>query len=203
MSSTQAVRKILSSGHVLSINELGKLELPKSTLFRTLQTLIKQGEVQRVQRGHYQLTSHFDAADSWVMATRAAPQGVLCLLSALAFHQLGTQLPADVWLALPKSAYRPVVDYPPVQFVHFSGSAFTQGIEEHILEGGKVRVYSVTKTVADCFKFRNRLGLDVVLEALKEALQQRRTSIPELMDMARVCRVQAVMAPYVDSFVSG
>lgn len=202
MSSIQAVRKLLSSGQVLSVNDFDKLELPNSTLFQTLQTLINEGEVQRVKRGSYQLTSHFDAVDGWVMATRVAPQGVLCLLSALAFHQLGTQQPADVWLALPKSAYRPRIEYPPIHFVHFSGSAFTQGIEEHTLKGGKVRVYSVAKTVADCFKFRNRLGLNVVLEALKEALQQRRSSISELMDMARVCRVQKVMAPYVDSLVS-
>lgn len=203
MSSIQTVRKFLASGQALTVEDFILLGLSRATVFRSLQTLVDKGEVRRVQRGRYQLAKHSDTADTWVMATRAVPEGVLCLLSALAFHELGTQMPADVWIALPKSAYRPKVAYPPVQYVHFSAAAFDSGQEEHELSGGVVRVYSVAKTVADCFKFRNRLGLDIALEALKAALEEHRTTVNDLMAMARVCRVQSVMRPYVDALVGG
>jgi len=100
------------------------------------------------------------------------PQGVLCLLSALAFHELTTQSPPVVWLALPKSAWRKPDVYPPLRILHYSGEAFTAGVETHKRQGGTVRVYSVVKTVADGFKFRNRIGLDVAIEALREGWQQ-------------------------------
>lgn len=203
MSDLQAVRNLLSSGQALKVDDFSSLGLSRPTLFRCLNKLVEEGTIVRVQRGRYQLAATAEAVDPWVMATRAVPDGVLCLLSALAFHQLGTQLPADVWLAIPKSAYRPKVDYPPIQYVHFSAAAFHSGIEEHQMQGGVVRVYSIAKTIADCFKFRNRLGLDVALEALKDALEQRRVTISDLLTMAKVCRVQAVMAPYIDAIVSG
>jgi predicted transcriptional regulator of viral defense system len=203
MSSIQAVRELLSQGQALSLEDFASLGMSRASVYRSLQALVAEGVVARVRRGHYQLTTLSDMADTWVMATRAVPEGVLCLLSALAFHQLGTQLPADVWLAIPKSAYRAKVDYPPIQYVHFSGAAFTVGVEEHAMQGGKVRVFSVAKTIADGFKFRNRIGLDVALEALKEALEQRRVTVNELLHMAQVCRVQAVMTPYIDTLVCG
>jgi predicted transcriptional regulator of viral defense system len=202
MSSIQSVRNLLANGEALAIEDFSSLDLSRATLFRALQTLVANGEVQRVQHGCYQQASISDGVDPWVLATRAVPDGVLCLLSALAFHELGTQLPADVWLALPKSAYRPQIDYPPIRFVHFSDLAFSAGQEEHLRTGGVVRVYSVAKTLADCFKFRNRIGVDVAVEALKDAVHQRRTTINELMAMARVCRVQAVMAPYVETIAA-
>jgi predicted transcriptional regulator of viral defense system len=130
------------------------------------------------------------------------PQGVLCLLSALAFHELTTQSPSVVWLALPKSAWRKPEAYPPLHIVHFSGAAFMEGVEMHDRSGEKVRVTSVAKTVADCFKFRNRIGLDVAIEALREGWQQRRFTLEELDAMARVCRVQALMRPYVEALVA-
>jgi predicted transcriptional regulator of viral defense system len=130
------------------------------------------------------------------------PKGVLCLLSALAFHELTTQSPPVVWLALPKSAWHKPETYPPLRIVHYSGAAFTTGVETYQRAGGMVRVYSVAKTVADVFKFRNRIGLDVAIEALREGWQQRRFTLDELDAMARICRVQAVMRPYIEAMVA-
>jgi hypothetical protein len=107
-----------------------------------------------------------------------------------------------VWLALPKSAWRKTEEYPPLRIVHFSGGAYTAGVETHQRQGGTVRVYSVAKTVADGFKFRNRIGLDVAIEALREGWQQRRFTMEELDAMARICRVQAVIRPYVEALVA-
>ncbi len=202
MSSTQVVRDILAAGEALAIDDFAVLGLSRATLFRALQRLVASGEVQRVQHGRYQLAAVSDRADPWVIATRAVPEGVLCLLSALAFHELGTQMPADVWLALPKSAYRPSIKYPPVQYVHFSGSSYTEGQEVHHRDGGVVRVYSVAKTVSDCFKFRNRLGLDVAIEALQAAHKERRATIQDIMAMSRICRVQTVIRPYLEAIVN-
>jgi len=137
-----------------------------------------------------------------VQALQRYPQGVLCLLSALAFHELTTQSPSVVWLALPKSAWRKPEEYPPLRIVHFSGEAYSAGIEMVERARGVVRVYSIAKTVADCFKLRSRVGLDVAIEALREGWQQRRFTLEELDAMARICRVQAVMRPYVEALVA-
>jgi predicted transcriptional regulator of viral defense system len=178
------------------------LGLSRSVLFRVLAALLDQGRIVRVRRGVYQVADRHDTRDSWVQVMQRYPQGVLCLLSALAFHELTTQSPSVVWLALPKSAWRKQADYPPLRIVHFSGTAYSAGIETHKRTGGTVRVYSIAKTVADCFKFRNRIGLDVAIEALREGWQQRRFTLDELDSMARICRVQAVMRPYVEALVA-
>lgn len=196
------VRNLMATGEPIGLSQLYALGISRSSLNRVLRELTDAGEIRRVHRGVYQLATETDSADSWVLATRAMSEGVLCLLSALAFHQLGTQMPTDVWIALPKSAYRPKVDYPPVWYVHFSGDAFSTGIEEHQRQGGKVRVYSVAKTLADCFKFRNQIGLDVAIEALKDAWLQRRVSINDLMSMAKICRVESVIKPYIETLLN-
>ena len=164
--------------------------------------LLDDGRLVRVRRGVYQVAENMDASDTWGQVMQRYPQGVLCLLSALAFHELTTQSPPVVWLALPKSAWRKSEEYPPLRIVHFSGEAFTAGVEIHHRSGGMVRVYSVAKTVADGFKFRNHIGLDVAIEALREGWQQRRFTLEELDAMARVCRVQAVIRPYVEALVA-
>jgi predicted transcriptional regulator of viral defense system len=124
---------------------------------------------------------------------------VVCLLSALRFHNLTTQAPAEVWLAIDNKAYRPQVDSLPLRLVHFSGAAFTAGIEEQQIEGVSVKIYNPAKTVADCFKYRHKIGLDVALEALKDCLRQRRCSYNDLWRYAEVCRVTQVMKPYLEA----
>ncbi|MCR4304427.1 MAG: type IV toxin-antitoxin system AbiEi family antitoxin domain-containing protein [Gallionella sp.] len=192
----------IAKREVATVADLAGLGLSRPALYRVLATLLDEGRVVRVRRGVYQIAKTMDASDAWVQVMQRYPQGVLCLLSALAFHELTTQSPPVVWLALPKSAWRKPEEYPPLRIVHFSGEAFTAGVETHHRSGGVVRVYSVAKTVADGFKFRNRIGLDVAIEALREGWQQRRFTLDELDAMARICRVQAVIRPYVEALVA-
>lgn len=167
-----------------------------------LSRLLAQGILERVARGCYRLaeadtTEHHTLA---VVAT-AVPSAVICLLSALQFHQIGTQTSLDVWIALERGTRKPQLDYPPLQVVYFSGGAFALGVESHIIEGQTVRIYSVAKTIADCFKHRNKLGLDVALEALTDAWRQRRLSLSELNIFARANRVQRILQPYIEVLI--
>jgi predicted transcriptional regulator of viral defense system len=128
-----------------------------------------------------------------------SPRGVFCLLTALRFHELTTQSPHEVWLAIANKARPPKLDYPPLRLVRFSGQALTKGIETHLVDGVTIRVYSVAKTVADCFKYRNKTGLDVALEALRESRREKQATNDELWRYAKICRVANVMRPYMES----
>jgi predicted transcriptional regulator of viral defense system len=127
------------------------------------------------------------------------PKGIICLLSALRFHGLTTQAPFEVWLAIENKALAPKLEYPPLRIVRFSGAALTEGVEEHIVDGVTIRITGVAKTVADCFKYRNKIGLDVALEALRDAWHEKRMNSDEIWRYAKVCRVANVMRPYLDS----
>jgi len=196
-----ALYELITAQGEAGIADCAVLGLSRPALFRALASLEQQGRIVRVRRGVYR-AADTASDDPWLQVMQRYPQGVLCLLSALAFHELTTQSPAVVWLALPKSAWRKTSDYPPVQLMHFSAAAYSAGLESQPWAGGEVRVYSVAKTVADCFKFRNRIGLDVAMEALREGWQQQRFTLAELDEMARLCRVQAVMKPYVEALVA-
>lgn len=189
---------------VTTVAELANLGLSRAALYRELAMLVEEGHIVRVRRGAYQVAEALEESDTWGQVMQRYPQGVLCLLSALAFHELTTQSPPVVWLALPKGAWHKPEEYPPLRILHYSGEAFTAGVETHQRQrqGGAVRVYSIAKTVADGFKFRNRIGLDVAIEALREGRQQRRFTLEELDAMARICRVQAVMRPYIEALVA-
>ncbi len=169
---------------------------------QVLSRLVREGELERVARGCYRLseapiTEHHGLA----LAAAAVPHGVVCLLSALSFHGIGTQLPHEVWIAIDRRARRPSLPYPPLRVLRFSGEALTEAIETHRIEGERVRVYSVAKTIADAFKYRNKIGLDVALEALREAWRARRFNMDEIHRVARVCRVERVMRPYLEALV--
>ena len=127
------------------------------------------------------------------------PDGVLCLLSALAVHEITTQIPHEVYVGLGRGAKPPRLEHPPLRWFRFTGKAFTEGIETHRLDGVDVHVYAATKTVAACFKYRNKLGLDVALDALKVYLREKRGAPDELVCFARVCRVEKVMRPYIEA----
>jgi predicted transcriptional regulator of viral defense system len=201
MSPEDTITRYLSQHGPTPVADLKDLGLSRAGLFRVLERLLDQGQIIRIRRGVYQIAEGGDPSDTWVQVMRRYPRGVLCLLSALAFHEITTQSPSVVWLALPKSAWRKPQVYPPLRIVHFSNEAYAAGIETHKSLGGIVRVYSVAKTVADCFKFRNRVGLDVAIEALRDGWRQRHFALDELAKMARICRVQAVMRPYVEALV--
>ena len=169
----------------------------------SLRRLHKRGLLVQAGRGLYTavdapLTEHHTLAE----AALRVPHGVVCLLSALRFHDLTTQEPHEVWLALPRHTYQPVVDYPPLQMVRMNSATHNAGVETHAIENVPVRVYNVAKTVADCFKFRSTVGLDVALEALREAWRERRFTMDELWHYARLCRVANVMRPYIEATVT-
>jgi predicted transcriptional regulator of viral defense system len=168
-----------------------------------LTRLVREGELERVTRGTYRLpTAPVTEHHGLALAAAAVPRGIVCLLSALTFHEIGTQMPSEVWLALDRRARRPAVSYPPLRIVRFTGAALTEGVETHRIEGIEVRITSAAKTVADLFKYRNKIGLDVALEALREGWRDRRFTIEELDRAARACRVEAVMRPYVEGVLS-
>jgi len=170
---------------------------------QVLTRLVRQGAVERIARGQYRIPGQpVTAHHSLAVVARAAPHGVICLLSALSFHEIGTQLPSQVWLAIDRRARRPKLSFPALYVVKLSGNAFREGIEIHCIEGQPVKIYCVAKTLADLFKFRNKAGLDVALEALREAWRERRFTMDEMDHYARICRVQRVMKPYLEALVS-
>lgn len=167
-----------------------------------LSTLARQGKLIRLCRGLYALPDR-PVSEHTTLAEVASkyPNGVVCLLSALQFHGLTTQSPFEVWVAIPNKARAPKMDYPPLHIVRFSGDALTSGVEEHRVDGVTVRVTSVAKSVADCFKYRNKIGLDVALEALREAWNAKRVNMDELWHCAQICRVANVMRPYLEALM--
>jgi predicted transcriptional regulator of viral defense system len=167
----------------------------------SLPRLTARGTLTRVARGIYELADGADitAMHTLVEACLRVPSGVVCLLSALRFHDLTTQAPHAVWLAIDPKARLPTVPYPPLRIVRFGGGARTTGVERHRVEGQDVRVYSVAKTVADCFKYRNKIGLDVAIESLTDAWRGRRATADDLWRAAMVDRVTNVMRPYLEA----
>jgi predicted transcriptional regulator of viral defense system len=169
----------------------------------TLTRMTRSGALEKVGPGRYRLpkgartSEHHDLA----VATAAVPRSVVCLISALRFHDVGTQLPAEVWIAVPRGARVPRVSAPPLRIVNISPAVFDLGIEEHRIEGQTVCIYSLARTVADCFRFRNKVGLDVALEALTEAWRSKRLKLDELNRIAKKLRVQRVMQPYLETVV--
>jgi len=167
---------------------------------RTLYAMRDAGELRQVRRGYFRLADLPELGNpDLVAAALAVPRGVICLISALAYHGIGTQIPRVVDIAIHKDVKHPKVDYPPIRIFWFTGNALTTGIQTHELDTVPVRIYSPAKTVADCFKFRNRIGLDVALEALREVRRNRLATVDELFQMAKLCRVANVMRPYLEA----
>jgi predicted transcriptional regulator of viral defense system len=165
-----------------------------------LRRLCAAGKLERSGRGLYRLPGgDYSANVTLVEAALRVPHGVICLLSALRFHEIGTQLPHEVWMMIERRAALPRIDYPRIRFFRASGEAFTAGVERRRIDRTKVAIYNVPKTVADCFKYRNKVGLDVSLEALRDCLQSRRATFDELWKYARICRVERVMRPYLEA----
>jgi len=178
--------------------DLDEFHVPR----RYADLLYKRGILERVGRGLYVLkdaqpSEHRSLAE----VARRVPHGVVCLLSALRFHHLTTQNPFEVWMAIDRKARPPREPQLAIRFVRFSGEALSFGVEKHRIEGVQVKVYSPSKSVADSFKYRNKIGLDVALEALKDSLHNKKATPDELLRAARVCRVEKVMKPYVEALV--
>lgn len=165
-----------------------------------LSRLVREGLVSRQARGIYVAARHAPTeTHTLAQVAKRVPDAVFCLLTALRFHGLTTQSPAEVWIALAEKARRPRLDHPRLQVARFSGPALTEGIEQHRVEGVTIRVYSAAKTVADCFKYRNKVGIDVAVEALRDLSRKHRGRADELSRFARISRVSRVMQPYLDA----
>ena len=169
---------------------------------RTLYAMRDAGELEQLTRGVYRLAELSPLSNpDLAMVGKRVPQGVACLISALAFHELTTQIPHVVHLALPRNARTPKLEFPPLQVYRFSADAFKAGIETHSIEGIDVRVYSAEKTLADCFKYRNKIGLDVALEALQAYRSRRGARMQRVLEFARICRIETVIRPYLEASV--
>jgi len=167
-----------------------------------LRRLVRKGHVERLDRGVYTLTDReFTEHHSLAQVAARSPSSVICLLSALQYHEITTQMPRTVWIAIGPQARTPVMRTPSLQVFRFSGRSFSEGWAENRIEGVPVRIFEPAKTVADCFKFRNTVGLEVALDALRECLRDRRATVDELFHFASICRVERVMRPYLEAMV--
>ncbi len=176
--------------------DLAKRGIPTVYLHR----LHRRGLLTRAARGLYRLPERDVTANhSLAQTSKRIPRGVICLLSALRFHGLTTQAPFEVWLAIDQKARSPKEGKPSLRLIRMSGEALRSGVEEHPVEGVTVRVFGPAKTVADCFKFRNKIGLDVALEALREYRRAHRAGMDELWRFAKICRVAEIMRPYLEA----
>ncbi len=169
----------------------------------TLYSMRDSGELEVISRGVYRLADAPPLGNPDLVAVASrVPNGVICLISALAFHELTTQIPHEIHVALPPGAHRPRLSQPPIRTYRFNGQSFTAGVETHELDGVPVRIYSPEKTLADCFKFRNRIGLDTAVEAVRLYHERRPVRIDELMHYASICRVKKIIRPYLEALLS-
>jgi predicted transcriptional regulator of viral defense system len=197
----QAILERIQAGGIVRPRDVSDLTANPTAY---LQALTNKGLLARLRRGLYapadlEITERHSLAE----VAKLVPDGVVCLLSALAFHGIGTQNPSEVWMALnrpPSSAGGSGSDAPPLRLVRFSGAAWERGVEQHKVEGVPIRVYSPAKTVVDCFRCRNKIGLDVASEALRDCWRRKRLcSVDELWGHARACRVASVIRPHLEA----
>lgn len=189
---------IIKNKGMLRPRELREYNIPRIYLKR----LLDQGLLKRSGRGLYSLAdTEITEYHTFAQAAKRIPRGVVCLISALKFHELTTQIPFEVWMAIEKRARKPVIDQPRIRFVRFSQNSFSDGIEEYTIEGVKVKIYNPAKTVADCFKFRNKIGLDIALEALRSCIRQNKCLYDDLWRHAKTCRVENIMKPYLEAII--
>lgn len=168
-----------------------------------LNRLLAEGHLERPARGLYRLQQSSVTAERPIAElAKRVPRGVVCLLSALQLHGMTTQMPTEIWMAIGPRDRIPKIDYPPVRMIRYSGSARSHDIQKRLIEGVEIQVYSPAKTVADCFKFRNLVGLNIALEALRSAIWEHKATMDQIHASARACRMVNVMRPYMESIVS-
>lgn len=190
------LRPLLRRQAVLRTRDLARLGVPRTAL----EAPLADGRISRLSHGVYAVTGH-DVSEHHSLAQAAVrvPQGVVCLLSALVFHELTTQTPHEVWLAIDRKARSPAEGYPPLHVVRFGGEALNAGTALHSIDGVPVRITTPAKTVADCFKYRNKIGINIAVEALRDGWNRRRFTMDGLSAMARVCRMEKILRPYLES----
>lgn len=190
--------ELLADRGMVRLNEFRDVGIAQETVAR----LAREGAILRLARGLYQLPeAAFDANHSLAEAAKLVPKGIVCLLSATQLHRLTVHTPSAVWLAIDRTARKPRIAYPPLKIVRFSGPAFTLGVQEHAIEGVPVRVTDPARTVVDCFRYRNKIGLDVGLEALREGLRTRRCHPDDLYHYAQAMKAWFVLRPYLEAML--
>lgn len=192
-------KKIFKDHHgILRASKAIRLGVPKHTLYE----MVKTGELVREAQGIYRLSETESLGyPDLVQISLRVPKAVFCLISALYFHEITTQIPHQVYFALPRDVKTPKIYYPPIRVFHFSQKPYQEGIEEHELDGVKVKIYNREKTIADCFKFREKIGMDVALEAIKDYLRQPPINVSLLLKYARINRVEKIIRPYLEALL--
>lgn len=195
---SEKLLELIREAGVLRPRALDAHRIPRIYLLR----LYRAGRIERLSRGLYRLADvQVTGRENLAEACARVPRGVVCLLSALTFHEFTTQMPSKIWIAIPIKSWTPRVNDLPLRFVRFSDASIRSHVQRHTVNGAEVRVFSPAKTVADCFKFRNKIGKDVALEALRDGWRSRLFTMDELWETARICRVQKVMRPYLEGLV--
>ncbi len=167
-----------------------------------LSILIKEKRVKKIARGLYMLSDYqINEYPDLVMVSFQAPRGIVCLVTALSFYEVTTEIPKYVDIAIPQNTHAYRIHYPPAKFYHFNSKSWKAGIEEHTVGDYKIRVYNLAKTIADCFKFRNRIGMDVVRESLKIAVTEKHVKPMEIMQYAKICRVDNIVKPILEAII--
>jgi len=185
-------------GGMVSYKEIIKAGFNKAFLKDNLNS----GRIQKVDRALYRLSDDFTLSNPDLVAVSIkVSKGVVCLISALAFHEATTEIPHRINIAIPRGAWANKINYPPVKFYHFASKAWEAGIEKHEIEEYQIKVYSLAKTVADCFKFRNKIGIDVAREALKTAITEKGVQPKEIMKYAEICRVDNIIKPILEAML--
>ena len=194
MTNFRKLNELIKKGQPFSSAEARKTGAPSQSLTR----LCRNGTIQRVARGVYINPQSVSEYDEIKTVSKVIPYGVICLISALKYHNLTSQLPHQTWLAIPQGRRRKIISYPEVTYISLSPPCYNFGIEEHTHDGVTFKVYSIAKTIADCFKFRNKIGLDVALEVLREAKVDRKATNTQIIEAAKVCRVAKIIMPYLE-----
>ena len=185
-------------GGMVSYKEIIKAGFNKAFLKDNLNS----GRIQKVDRALYRLSDDFTLSNPDLVAVSIkVSKGVVCLISALAFHEATTEIPHRINIAIPRGAWANKINYPPVKFYHFASKAWEAGVEKHEIEEYQIKVYSVAKTIADCFKFRNKIGIDVAREALKTAITEKGVQPKEIMKYAEICRVDNIIKPILEAML--
>ncbi|WP_340105487.1 type IV toxin-antitoxin system AbiEi family antitoxin domain-containing protein [Rhodohalobacter sp. 8-1] len=171
---------------------------------RTLYKLRDEGYITKLGRGLYKLADDppLSNPDVAIVAARV-PNAKICLLSALDFHEMTKEIPHKVHIAIARTQRDPKIDYPPIEVYRFTDESFTEGVEKHEIDGQTIQVYSPAKTIADCFKFRNKIGKDIAIEALQSGLEQKNVEVKEILRFAKICRVENIMKPYLEATING
>lgn len=192
-----AVRIIKANKGIIKANEAIKKHIHP----RTLYNLRDKGILEQVSYGLYKLKQNKISHPDFVTVALRTPNGVICLISALAFYNLTTQIPHKVWMAIKRGAHRPKIDYPPVSIHQFSNRSFSSGVDKYAFDKIPVKIYNPEKTIVDCFKFRNKIGMSIVLEALAFYRERKTFNPSKLIKYAKICRIENVMKPYIESII--